>query len=405
MDIPCVTFTYMRLQGIQLLKLPILAIAFVIFLPHKPAADPLPFAIPPVSVVYPMLQEQTLLKHDLPGSELADQGRNIRGIYLPGHRIKPRKTRQLVQWVVKRVGANAVIIDIKDDRGRVTFTKDVKYADGIAHGAHRRRIPKLVSLLKENGIYVIGRLVCFKDNQFPRLLAKAGARDLRTGKIWRDRAKMAWFDPFSTIAHDYIASVAKAAQEIGFDEIQLDYVRFPVEPSSKYAKYPSREGKTERYEAIAALLAKVDKEISIPLSIDVFGLTAYNEGDPDGLGQSLEHLAPHIDAISPMLYLANWPKRVWENPKPSRTYALVHNAIKQIRNRLGDHIEVRPLLQGFRYRAENYGVSFIQNQINAALNAGSTGYLFWNQSGAYGKVATAWRRKLTPHILSKKQKE
>ncbi len=388
-------------------QLPWLTIGILLFISADLHADPEPSAIPPVDLVYPVVQGQ--LEHDLPGSELTERGRSVRGVYIPVGRVATKKVRHLVDWIVNRIGADAVILDIKDDRGRVTFTREVPGAERRIHG-FLKRLPRLVQALKDEGVYVIGRLVCFKDNQFPRIRPQTAIRDRRTSKIWRDQTEMTWLDPFSTVAHEYIASVARSAQEIGFDEIQLDYVRFPVDPGSRWARFPSKGATTKRYEAIAALLERVDREISLPLSIDVFGLTAYNPGDPDGLGQSLEHLAPHIDAISPMLYLANWPKRVWEKPKPSRTHALVHNAVKHIRRRLGDHIAVRPLLQAFRYRALNYGASFLRNQIDAAETAGSSGYLFWNQSGHYGKVAAVWRgskkkpagQKGKPHILTPK---
>ncbi len=356
-------------------------------------------AIPPVDIVYPTTENKQTEQPDLPGSELGDQGRDVRGIYVPTSRFRLKEPRPIVDWIVKRVGATAVIIDVKDDFGRITFTTDVPEARPISNVV-TRRIPKVVEQLKEIGIYVIGRLVCFKDNLYPRAHPEDAIRDRRTGKLWRDRSEMSWIDPYSPAAREYIATVAKAAQAIGFDEIQLDYVRFPVEPEARYGLFPNREGKGERYEAIAALLAHVDREITIPLSIDVFGLTAYTSGDPDGLGQSLEHLAPHIDAISPMLYLANFPSRFWENPKPESTYALVHNAVRNIRRRLGDHIAVRPLLQGFRYRALNYGAAFLRNQIEAAKNAGSSGYLFWNQTGGYSVLAAVWRPYRAPHILT-----
>jgi hypothetical protein len=394
----------MRAKSIFPFRLLVVAPVAFFFSVSVLRADPTPFAIPPVDLIYPVISPvisgRMLDEYDPPGSELTEKGRNIRGIYIPVNRLKSRKVNQLVRWIVDKVGANAVLIDIKDDRGRVTFTHELKSASGPAHGALSRRISKLVAELKQRDVYLIGRLVCFKDNQFMRSERGAMVRDKRTDKIWRDHANMAWIDPYSSVAREYIASIAKAAQELGFDEIQLDYVRFPVEPASRYAKFANREGEKERREAIATLLDRVDREITIPLSIDVFGLTAYNMGDPDGLGQSLEHLAPHLDAISPMLYLANWPKRAWEDPKPSRNFALVHNAIRHIRNRIGDRIAVRPLLQAFEYRARDFGVPFIQNQVSAAESAGSSGYLFWNQSGSYWEVSVVWRGSGTTDVLA-----
>ncbi len=374
------------------LHLTVVTAAMIIFCCHanaEPDPSPSPSPIAPVHTVYPNNGIDLPVATEPAGSELTEKGRNIRGLYVPYPKLRSWKARRLVRWV-KEIGANAVILDIKDDRGRITFTRELPHTKGYAHG-EVRRMARIVKALKEEDIYVIGRLVCFKDNQLVRVRPDAAIRDRRTGKPWRDRGDLAWVDPHSEVAHEHIVNVAKAAAAIGFQEIQLDYIRFPVENSARYADYPNRVGSPERYEAIAKVLSKVDHAIAIPLSIDVFGLTAYHPGDEDGLGQSLEHLAPYIDAISPMVYLANWPKRYWEYPKPSKTHALVSGAVRRIRLRLGDDIAVRPLLQAFKWRAKNFSRHFIVNQIDAATTGGSSGYLFWNQSGNYHKVAAVWK--------------
>jgi hypothetical protein len=363
-----------------------------LFSPGLLLADPSPTPIAPVDLIYPLTDGETGRLYEIAGSELTERGRNVKGVYIPIGRLMTWSPRQIVHWVSTKVGANAVIIDVKDDRGRVTFSRELPDATGSPHGMLRKKMDRLVQGFKEADIYVIGRLVCFKDTQFARIHPLTAIRDRRDGKPWRDRSRLAWLDPYSALARAYIVSVARAAAELGLDEIQLDYVRFPVEPSTRYARFDNQSDGEKRYEAIAALLADMDRALSIPISIDVFGLTAYHPKNSEALGQLLEHLAPYIDAISPMLYLANWPRYVWENPKPERTHALVHNAILKIRERLGDDIAVRPLLQGFSYRAENYGTGFIHNQIDAAVTAGSSGYLFWNQSGHYLKVSQVWRR-------------
>jgi hypothetical protein len=374
--------------------LPIVTAAMIVFCCHA-SAEPVPFPSPspiaPVHMVYPDNTADLPAATDPAGSELSEKGRNIRGLYIPYPRLRSWNTKRLVRWV-REIGADAVVLDIKDDRGRITFTRKLPYIMGYSHG-EVRRMGKIVKALRKEDIYVIGRLVCFKDNHLVRVRPDTAIRDRRTGKPWRDHGGLAWVDPHSEVAHEHIVNVAKAAAAIGFQEIQLDYIRFPVENSAKYADYPNRVGSPERYEAIAKVLSKVDQAIDIALSIDVFGLTAYHPGDEDGLGQSLEHLAPYIDAISPMVYLANWPRRYWEYPKPSKTHALVSGAVRRIRLRLGDDIAVRPLLQAFKWRAKNFSRYFIVNQIDAATTGGSSGYLFWNQSGNYHKVAAVWKRE------------
>ena len=363
--------------------------SFLITLGTSSAADPSQHIVSE-QFIYPTVSGDVLRPEDPPGIEMTERGKHVRGVYAPISKLVKFSPKQFLSWV-KTVGADAVIMDIKDDKGRVTFTKKLPEANGKPHGIVPR-MKQIIKVLKEHDIYMIGRLVCFKDDVFHRNNPDAAIRDRRDLKVWRDRSNMAWLDPFSLKAHEYIASIAKKAESFGFDEIQLDYVRFPVDGQSRYAKFTNRESGMQRYKAIALLLARVDRTIAIPLSIDVFGLTAHRKGDKQGLGQSLEHLSPYLDAISPMLYVANFPKEIWENPDPKRVYGLVHNAVKSIRTRLADTIAVRPLLQGFSYRAADFGVRFIHNQIEAAKKAGSSGYLFWNQGGHYSKLSVAWRR-------------
>ncbi|MDD5306553.1 MAG: putative glycoside hydrolase [Deltaproteobacteria bacterium] len=352
--------------------------------------SPSPSSVPPVETAYVSALPGVAPPAEPPGAELTDRGRMVRGVYVPVPKARAAKPAAFVAWL-RGMGATAVVLDVKDDHGRVTFTDDLPMAKGAPH-KNVPNLPALVAALKQAGIYVIGRLVCFKDDQLPQAYPGTAVRDARTGKPWRDHAGFAWVDPHSMIAHEHIAQVARAAEALGVDEIQLDYMRFPVERGSWSTRFPNRVGAPERYELIAALLERVDRAIHIPLSADVFGLTAYRPGDEDGLGQSLEHMAPYLDAISPMLYVANFPPLLWQNQTPGRNYSRIHAGVEQIRRRLGDRVAVRPLLQGFSWRADKYGPSFIRNQIDASMTAGSSGFLFWNQGGDYGQVSTVWKR-------------
>ena len=341
-------------------------------------ADPAPSSTP------------DLRAEDPPGSELTARGRDVRGVYVPYRKVERAKPEALAKWV-ESLGADAAIIDVKDDRGRVTFSRDLDRARGPMHGGVKD-MAAVVRALHARGIYAIGRLVCFKDQALALSNPATALRHRKTKALWRDRGGLAWVDPHSPVAREHIVAVARAAEALGFDEIQLDYIRFPVEPGARDATFPSRDGAPARHAVIAETLEAVDRAIRLPLSIDVFGLTAYHPGDADGLGQSLEHLAPHVDAITPMVYLANWPRRYWENPDPQTTRGLVEGAVREIRERLGDGIAVRPLLQAFRWRAKLFSGAFIADQIRASEEGGSSGYLFWNQGGNYGIVQTTWRR-------------
>jgi hypothetical protein len=328
---------------------------------------------------------------DPPGSELTDKGRNVRGIYLPVGFLVTKSVNDIVMLVAQKLKATAVVLDIKDDFGRVTFSSELPMTMGRPHGMVKH-MKAIVERLQEKNVYVIGRLVCFKDDVSTLRRPGIAARDRRTGKAWRNPTGNAWLDPYSEEAADLLIGVAKAAVELGFDEIQLDYVRFPVDPKSRYAVFPSRKEGVKRYEAIASLLYKMDQAVSRPLSADVFGLTAFNESSAQLLGQVVEQMASYLDAISPMLYLANWPEKYWQDPSYKTSYNLTYTAVKRLHARLGDEIAIRPLLQGFRFRNAIFGARYLEDQISAAQAAGAQGYLFWNQAGYYAPVSKVWRK-------------
>jgi hypothetical protein len=328
---------------------------------------------------------------DQPGSELTDKGRDLRGIYLPTGVLLKNSVEEVVELVANKLRATAVIVDIKDDHGAITFSSALPLAKGRPHGLVRN-MRTIVERFHEKNIYVIGRLVCFKDDVSTVRRPRTAVMDRITGKVWRNPTGNAWLDPYSVEAADLIVSVAKAAVELGFDEIQLDYVRFPVDPLTRHAHFPSRKPAIKRNEVMASLLYKIDQAIDRPLSADVFGLTAFNQGSAELLGQVIERLAPYLDALSPMLYLANFPQRYWENPDYRVSYNLTYGAVSRLRARLGGSIAIRPLLQGFRFRNAIYGIRYLEDQISAASSAGSSGHLFWNQLGKYEDVARAWSK-------------
>ena len=151
-----------------------------------------------------------------------------RALYLSFYGIGDRSLRESALKLIKETELNALVIDVKGDRGMIAFKSAIPLASEV--GAQKIRTVKdvggLVKYLRENGIYTIARIVTFKDNLLalkrPDLAVKAPS-----GEVWRDRENLAWVDPFQKEVWDYNISVAIEAAQYGFDEIQFDYLRFP----------------------------------------------------------------------------------------------------------------------------------------------------------------------------------
>jgi len=328
------------------------------------------------------------------------EGRAARGLYFSG----PFMRRYGVDGVLAalRPGRmNAAVIDVKDGQGRVLFDSQLPLLASS-------RVPMLgdaravVARLKAAGVYTIARLVCFDDPILPRAhpdRAVLDGRRNRNGRPWISWGTgNTWLDPSNPENHALIRDLAVEVAALGFDEIQLDYVRFPVDQGTSYAVFPhTREG-TRHWEYIASMLRQIDEAISIPLGVDIFGISALRVGDPAGLGQSAEDWAPYVEVFTPMLY-ANGFKSWTPTGDTERGASFVAAATQRLRERVGAAHVIRPFLQGFAAGADRFDEAFVTGQIRAARNTGANGFLFWNPASNFGTVGRAMRgpaRYLTP---------
>ncbi len=195
-----------------------------------------------------------------------------------------------------------------------------------------------------------------------------------------------------------IEALTKEAQDFGFDEVQLDYVRFPVDEGVQYARYPAEDG-TSRPDLLIELLQRIDRALTIPVGVDVFGLSAYREGDPSGLGQDLEAWVDHVEVYSPMLYINSM--RSWHRDVEDRSRFLVESGVSRLRERLGPRPVIRPFLQAFARGAghEGFNPLFIARQIIGAKRGGADGFLMWHPGARYSMFRRAMQgpaRRVSP---------
>lgn len=337
-------------------------------------------------------------------------GQSARGLYISGPFLRRHGVRHLIQHI-KAAHLNAAVIDMKDDRGRITYATSLPSVQ--AQVVVMIEDPRaLVRALKSAGIYTIGRVVCFNDDKLAgRDPSRAilDTRKHRRGKPWQSwGTRTHWLDPYNSQNQALIVALAKEVESLGFDEVQLDYIRFPVDKGTRFASYPSKHTypkNTSRRRLLSDLLRRVDAAVHIPLGVDVFGLTAFRTGDPSGLGQSLEDWAPYVEVFTPMLYLNNmksWGHRGTGGSRETRGRAmrLIHAGVSRMRKRLGPEPVIRPFLQAFRPGADYFNRHFISEQVHGARDGGADGFLFWHPASNYGIVGRA-RSHLRPSRHSK----
>ena len=166
----------------------------------------------------------------------------VKGIYVTGPMAGTSNMDSLID-LVDRTELNTLVIDVKNDEGRVVCEMDTPLVSQI--GAVKRYVqdmPSLVQKCKEKGIYLIARIVAFKD---PFLAEAKPEWSLHNadGAVFYDKDGLAWVNPYEPGVWDYLVEVSKGAIELGFDEVQFDYVRFSTDSGMKQVDFgPLAEG-------------------------------------------------------------------------------------------------------------------------------------------------------------------
>jgi hypothetical protein len=320
----------------------------------------------------------------------------VKAAYLTYYGVLDRGIRTRVLDLVAKTELNAVVIDVKGDRGWILYKTEVPLALTIgAQGpAVYKEFDALLADMKARGIYTIARIVTFKDNVLASARPDLAVIDTRTGKPWIDNEKLAWVDPFREEVWAYNIAIAREAVRKGFDEVQFDYVRFPTDGKLAAAKYAKTNSKETRLPTVTSFLERARKEIG-PLgafvAADVFGYTAFNENDTD-IGQRVEEMAPHLDYFSPMVYPSGYHKGIpgYRNPVEN-PYQVVHESVRLTRKRTAHTVvRVRPWIQDFKDYAFDrriFGVTEIKAQIKGADDGGASGWMLWNPKNDYTGAA------------------
>ncbi len=316
-----------------------------------------------------------------------------KGIYLAFHMLTPQYSAALQRnlELVDRTELNAIVIEIKTETGYLGFQPKLALAREI--GAGETDVIDVRALLADcqrRGIYTIARIPVFEDD----LLATQRpewAIHRPDGSIWRAAGGRAWVDPFRQEVWDYNIAIAREAVELGFDEVQFDYIRFPSDGTVWDCRYVRPSTAQTRVEAITGFIAHARRELDRTgafLSVDLFGLTTF---DPEekGIGQLIERIAPHVDYVSPMLYPSTYLRGMLDLDDPWRMpYEVVKRSLLAAHQRTPALI--RPWLQHFddyHGLGITYGVEEVRAQKQAAADGGSWGWLFWNILGEYDPAA------------------
>jgi len=310
-----------------------------------------------------------------------------KALYLSAYGIGSESLRGNALKLIDETELNALVIDIKDDRGLVPYRSAALAAAGLPQAmVSVSHMPALLKSLREHGAYLIARLVVFKDEPLAAAHPEWAVRNA-SGAIWRDANSIAWIDPFRREAWERTLAMAQEAAELGFDEIQFDYLRFPDAVGLRFSQPDTQE---TRVAAITGFLDEARERLArfnIFIAADIFGYVAWNTNDTQ-IGQQLEAIAGHADYLCPMLYPSGFSFGIPGHRDPvASPYEIVHKSLQRSIKRTGlPGLRFRPWLQAFRdyaFDKREFGAQEIRLQIDAAEASGSDGWMLWNPRNQY----------------------
>ena len=322
----------------------------------------------------------------------------LRGLYVNRWAALGSKLRTLID-VARKTEVNALVIDVKDDRGFVLYPSDVKLAHEIGadtadgHWMSRAKLRAVLDTLVANKIYPIARIVVAKDPLLARAKLDLAIKRKSDLQPWLDRNGNPWLDPHHREVWQYAADLAREAYHLGFSEVQFDYVRFPDEKRLQTeATYPLANGRV-RAQVIREQLGFLRgalKPLPMRVTADVFGLTATDTTDM-GIGQKWEMFVDQVDVVLPMVYPSHFARGTYKLRNPNaHPYATIDNALKDAIERtkpVTNAAKIIPWYQDFTLGPPHYYAEQIRAQKRAGYDNGFQSWILWNPKSNYTVAA------------------
>ncbi|MEO7963535.1 MAG: putative glycoside hydrolase, partial [Gemmatimonadaceae bacterium] len=328
---------------------------------------------------------------------------SVRALYVNAWASGSRSRMTDLIRIADETEINAFVIDVKESDTYLAYTgTKIPLAKEI--GADKRPattwLPALIDTLQAHNIYPIARIVVFKDRMLAEKKPEFAIRHVN-GSVWRDNKGGAWVNPYDRRVWDYNIAIAREALELGFSELQWDYVRFPDVTNSarKVMAYPG-SGDKSRSDNIRDFILYTKQQLhdlQVPVTADVFGLVTNSEGDVD-IGQNWEKLISTADAVLPMTYPSHYYAGLYGFARPhSVPYEILRLATEDAVERtkwLADSAkvkvgEIRPWLEAMSIRGVHFGPAELRLQMQGAYDSGLKSWSLWNPGSKYAEFLDA----------------
>lgn len=362
---------------------------------------------------------------------------SVKAVYMTSCVAGTPSIREGLIKLIDETEVNSVVIDVKDFSGTISFAPaSAEWQPAWAEArCGARDMKELVARLHEKGVFVIARVTVFQDPFYSKARPDLAVKKADGVTVWKDNKGLSFIDVGAREYWDHIVELSKLTYNLGFDEINFDYVRYPSDgPMTDIAfthskPYPGDNGKQANLEEFFKYLnQRLDDESlfadyrhentgrasSTPwTSADLFGMTTTNYDDLS-IGQVQDRAAPYFDFIAPMVYPSHYPKTAFGYPNPNDyPYEIVYHAMKVGVDRMKSsttpmqgfaHIRVststpvvyqkpiytadkfRTWIQDFDYGGD-YDAIDVRAQIRASYDAGVKSWMIWAPSNIYTRGA------------------
>ncbi len=331
----------------------------------------------------------------------------VKGIYISAYVAgTPNMVDSLLEQI-EQTEINTLVIDLKDDFGRVACEMDSPLVKEIGSvKVHIRDMEGLMEKLRERNIYTIARIPAFRDSHLGRARPEWCVK-YPDGSLFTDRDGNTWVNPYKEEAWDYLVEIGIQAKKLGFQEVQFDYLRFCTETSMKDVVFDEADTRgRSRTDVICEFMEYAYRKLKAKglfVSADVYGSIINSSVNANAVGQIYGELAKHVDYISPMIYPSHYGDGYYGIDYPdTHPYKVITAALQDSRRELyfaregQEHMAVvRPWLQDFTASWLKhyipYGPDQVREQIQATYDAGYDEWLLWDASCRYD-----WSGLLSP---------
>ncbi|MCX6756844.1 MAG: hypothetical protein NTW35_01650 [Candidatus Nomurabacteria bacterium] len=313
---------------------------------------------------------------------------HVKAVYMSSWVAGAPSFRNKLVKLIDDTEINAVVIDVKDNTGVISWDGRVRDLDNFIDELHAKNI------------YLIARVAAFQDPLYVKKFPEEAVHSKKTGGIWKDHKGIPWVDTGSKKMWVYIENISKDSYARGFDEVNLDYIRFPTDGALSDMTFPisGDRAKIDKPGIVSDFYHYITDSLrkdGIPVSGDLFGIIMITKVDIAVLGQDMHTALETFDYVSPMIYPShfypgtNGYQKPAEHPGEIISYSMKKGIeiADEVASSTGQatstiRAKYRPFYQDFDMGAV-YTAEMVRAQITAGEKLGIDSWMLWDPSNKY----------------------